>query len=105
TACLLVTQLCAIGHRPLRSFPTRRSSDLALRALLSRLRVYAISDQDDSGAWIRREFPDLFYIVSPGGYDAATWRGIMQPEPGFRSEEHTPELQSRENVVCRLRLE
>lgn len=55
----------------------------ALPGLLSRLRVYAISDQDDSGAWIRREFPELFYIVSPGGYDAATWRGIMQPEPGF----------------------
>jgi hypothetical protein len=38
--------------------------------------VYTISDQDDSGAWMRREFPRLFYIVSPGGYGAATWTGI-----------------------------
>ena len=28
-----------------------------LDALVSRLRVYAISDQDDAGPWIRREFP------------------------------------------------
>jgi hypothetical protein len=38
--------------------------------------VYTISDQDDSGSWMRREFPQLFYIVSPGGYGAATWTGI-----------------------------
>src|SRR5690606_41343626 len=28
-----------------------------------------------------------------------------QAEPGMRSEEHTSELQSRENLVCRLLLE
>jgi hypothetical protein len=49
--------------------------------LLSRLRVYSISDQDDAGPWIRKEFPDLFYIVSPstpisGEYASATWTGI-----------------------------
>ncbi len=44
--------------------------------LIAKLRVYTISDQDDSGAWMRREFPRLFYIVSPGGYGAATWTGI-----------------------------
>ena len=44
--------------------------------LITRLRVYTISDQDDSGAWLRKEFPHLFYIVSPGGYGAATWTGI-----------------------------
>ena len=32
--------------------------------------MYTISDQDDSGAWMRKEFPQLFYIVSPGGYGA-----------------------------------
>lgn len=41
-------------------------------ALAAKLRVYTISDQDDSGAWLRREFPELFYIVSPGGYGGAT---------------------------------
>jgi len=45
--------------------------------LAAKLRVYTISDQDDSGPWIRREFPSLFYIVTPGGdYGAATWTGI-----------------------------
>ena len=49
--------------------------------LVAKLRVYSISDQDDAGPWIRREFPDLFYIVSPstptsGEYYSATWTGI-----------------------------
>jgi hypothetical protein len=49
--------------------------------LVARLRVYSISDQDDAGPWIRREFPDLFYIVQPstptsGEYAYATWTGI-----------------------------
>ncbi|HTU66036.1 MAG TPA: nucleoside hydrolase-like domain-containing protein [Steroidobacteraceae bacterium] len=51
--------------------------------LLAKLRVYTISDQDDSGAWIRRNFPDLFYIVSPGGYGNATWSGIMEKVEGI----------------------
>lgn len=47
------------------------------KELISKLRVYAISDQDDSGIWIRNNFPDLFYIVSPGDdYGSATWNGI-----------------------------
>jgi len=48
---------------------------------IQKLRVYSISDQDDAGPWIRREFPDLFYIVQPttasgGEYYYATWTGI-----------------------------
>src|SRR3712207_8280358 len=31
--------------------------------------------------------------------------GILAPERGFRSEEHTSELQSRQYLVCRLLLE
>ncbi|MGW8317249.1 MAG: nucleoside hydrolase-like domain-containing protein, partial [Bacteroidales bacterium] len=58
---------------------TRPAEDLD--KFISRLRVYAISDQDNSGPWIRREFPDLFYIVTPGvnaggGFHHATWIGI-----------------------------
>lgn len=44
--------------------------------LVSKLRVYAISDQDDSAIWIRTEFPTLFYIVSPGRYERSTWGAI-----------------------------
>lgn len=52
-----------------------------LDKFISKLRVYTISDQDDSGPWIRKEFPELFYIVSPGfnaggAYHHATWSGI-----------------------------
>jgi hypothetical protein len=49
--------------------------------LIGMLRVYSISDQDDAGPYIRREFPGLFYIVMPstptsGEYYYATWTGI-----------------------------
>ncbi|MEQ8554826.1 MAG: DUF1593 domain-containing protein [Cyclobacteriaceae bacterium] len=52
-----------------------------LDEFVSRLRVYAISDQDNSGPWIRKEFPELFYIVTPGvnaggGFHHATWIAI-----------------------------
>lgn len=54
---------------------------IELAAFISKLRVYSISDQDDAGSWIRREFPDLFYIVQPSTQDGdeyarATWTGI-----------------------------
>ncbi len=58
---------------------TRSKEELS--KFVAKLRVYTISDQDDSGPWLRKEFPDLFYIVSPGfnsggAYHAATWSGI-----------------------------
>jgi hypothetical protein len=52
-------------------------------SILKKIRVYTISDQDNSGPWMRRMFPELFYIVSPGyqegneiGYNYGTWIGI-----------------------------
>lgn len=53
----------------------------ALARFVAKLRVYTISDQDDSGPWIRKNFPGVFYIASPGfhsrgGYHHATWTGI-----------------------------
>jgi len=57
----------------------RSSSELA--KLVARLRVYTISDQDDAGPWLRREFTYFFYIVSPSTPDwkefwRATWTNI-----------------------------
>jgi len=51
-------------------FPGRRNTD-----------EITISDQDDSGRWMRLNFPGLFYIVSPSSvdhheYHEATWTGI-----------------------------
>jgi len=54
--------------------------------LTAKLRVYTISDQDDSGPWMRREFPDLFYVVSPGNYFTATWSAILREVPGANNE-------------------
>jgi hypothetical protein len=55
--------------------------------LVRKLRVYTISDQDDSGPWLRKTFPQLFYIVSPGGnYMTSTWIGITFPAPGSNAE-------------------
>lgn len=59
----------------------RESRPDRVEAFVSRLRVYAISDQDDAGPWIRREFPTLAYIAIPSTPDGdqyyqATWTGI-----------------------------
>ena len=53
----------------------------ALETFVEKLRVYAISDQDDAGPWLRREFPTLHYIALPSTpdgdqYAQATWTGI-----------------------------
>lgn len=58
-----------------------KRSPAELERLVARLRVYTISDQDDAGPWLRRTFPALFYIASPGmhaggGYHMSTWVGI-----------------------------
>jgi hypothetical protein len=58
-------------------------SEPEVRRLVAKLRIYTISDQDDSGIWIRKEFPELFYIVSPGGYGAGTWTAINHVVPEF----------------------
>ncbi len=54
-----------------------------LERYIHKLRVYTISDQDDSGPWMRKRYPGLFYICTPGyehdgkgGYHFATWSGI-----------------------------
>ncbi|RDW82948.1 hypothetical protein BP5796_04439 [Coleophoma crateriformis] len=56
---------------------TRSESEVATFA--SKLRVYAISDQDDAGPWIRLKFPKMFYIASVHAfnmYGLAAWTGI-----------------------------
>src|SRR5690606_42056896 len=85
----------------LHSFPTRRSSDLppGHRALPLR--------SGEGGVLLRRGRgrDDL-----PRRRRHPRDRGRALPEPAAprerrRSEEHTSELQSRENLVCRLLLE
>lgn len=56
---------------------TRSGEETA--TVCAKLRVYAISDQDDTGLWIRIQFPSILYICSVHGwsqYGCATWTGI-----------------------------
>ncbi len=60
-------------------------SEQEVEKFVAKLRVYSISDQDDAGPWIRRNFPSLFYVVKPSSqdgaeYGSATWTGIAGDE-------------------------
>src|SRR5438874_9906516 len=68
--------------RFLHSFPTRRSSDLAMISGVTRRAC----------SWPRAARPE----ADPAARLRASW---------VRSEEHTSELQSRRELVCRLLLE
>ncbi|KAF5964200.1 hypothetical protein FCOIX_13518 [Fusarium coicis] len=68
---------------------SRTRSEDAVDAFVERLRVYAISDQDDTGIWIRLRYPQLFYVVSLHGfseYTVAAWNGISGEE--YRNFDH-----------------
>jgi cellulose-binding protein len=61
----------------------RASRPADIQRVVDKLRVYTISDQDDAGPWLRREFPRLHYIATPGDtndYHVATWTGISGDE-------------------------
>ena len=59
---------------------TRSAAEV--QQFVAKIKVYAISDQDFSGQWIRHNFPGIFYIVDASAGDAwqeyykATWTGI-----------------------------
>src|SRR5690606_41205073 len=74
------------------SFPTRRSSDLTLTsAVIGRAAAEEIS---------------MVSLMPPGvTVRVRSMRTVGSMESPSRSEEHTSELQSRENLVCRLLLE
>src|SRR5699024_11903565 len=91
---------------PLHSFPTRRSSDLI-----------PIKDErqplQHSGSGVVRDqrprptlaCPGLLPVVDPRQRDHAPADPGRTCPAGLRSEEHTSELQSRFDLVCRLLLE
>src|SRR5207302_2371082 len=96
---------------PLPSFPTRRSSDLArpgnlLRTALVRCRARdARREQRVLGGETGVDHClDAAHGVAPiVCYEDDA--GRLVAHAARRSEEHTSELQSRENLVCRLLLE
>src|SRR5207249_10387434 len=83
-----------VHHRSARSFPTRRSSDL--------LNVRAAPRKKQKGGWhVNNQPPEGPTQLDSHGLNLAFGRLV---ESG-RSEEHTSELQSRFDLVCRLLLE
>ncbi|EXA31509.1 hypothetical protein FOVG_17210 [Fusarium oxysporum f. sp. pisi HDV247] len=60
--------------------------------LRAKLRVYSISDQDDTGAWIRQQWPEIFYICAIHGWNQyfnAGWLGISSDLPGEEGADPT----------------
>src|SRR5690606_41725880 len=99
------------AHRDLLSFPTRRSSDLRSERCL----VVASSDtRPELGCGREAGVAgdgccQQVGIIGPHrdclAYRLAAVIALDQHSCASRSEEHTSELQSRENLVCRLLLE
>src|SRR5690606_40822314 len=98
---------CRAAHRGLPSFPTRRSSDLK--------RLLGPRGCAEPGAFLASQVLHRL-CHTPGGSQMAQGprpehgpltgvRVVELAGIGPRSEEHTSELQSRENLVCRLLLE
>src|SRR5207248_9143444 len=90
------------GHlRDLPSFPTRRSSDLRLRPLPPA--NWRIRCADDPEEYTRQTVVEtMSYVEDP--LEEPDARGT-RTEVQHRSEEHTSELQSPYDLVCRLLLE
>src|SRR5690606_41026663 len=102
---------CGARRRDLHSFPTRRSSDLGADA--GNVAHAGVADGQDGG------FGRFGVLGGVGGLKISHATPNARPWPldhfivldrhedkrTMRSEEHTSELQSRENLVCRLLLE
>src|SRR5690606_41011798 len=90
--------------RVLVSFPTRRSSDLPVQ----QLRPVSVRSPAGMAVWSNRLFifvPVLRLCWKPDDllvYDLGRSNRSARRRVGIRSEEHTSELQSREDLVCRL---
>src|SRR5690606_41321676 len=99
------------SHLDPHSFPTRRSSDLGsvrpsqeLASGLSTLSYVEYGDVATSlvdtaykHGWVQKNFDWRQWAQSKEAIE-------LRDDPAERSEEHTSELQSRENLVCRLLL-
>src|SRR5690606_40761597 len=96
-----------VDHRCLRSFPTRRSSDLCFLHEIIKVQHGAAAGFDVNAAFHRLATGKGREIARCATLDQGIERRIalIAPHHAVRSEEHTSELQSRENLVCRLLLE
>src|SRR5690606_41848236 len=103
---IFLAQASYVAPLVLHSFPTRRSSDLTDRQFLWTTRftvaaftVIVTSYAVATDATIHTMVENAYRITLAGAFVPLA-AGLF-----WRSEEHTSELQSRENLVCRLLLE
>src|SRR5690606_42102946 len=101
---------CA-AHLHLRSFPTRRSSDLTIievRDIFAQVparRKFLKGARAESSAItdvvkrLAMANPEIHFVLEGSDRNGSNWPAVSGEG---RSEEHTSELQSRENLVCRL---
>src|SRR5699024_12241682 len=96
-------------HRlPLPSFPTRRSSDLIEAVSFAHPKVLPqLADAAEVMAAVPRPDHVTYRGLAPNlrGAQRAADCGLHELVVVVRSEEHTSELQSRFDLVCRLLLE
>src|SRR5690606_41642134 len=99
------------NHRNPHSFPTRRSSDLIKRASAGTvIRLHLrIQQLFASGLAFRIALAHVGFLLVGYPRDHRSARNeqnrqMTETQRAHRSEEHTSELQSRENLVCRLLL-
>src|SRR5690606_41861217 len=101
--CYNSNAVCTL-YRHLHSFPTRRSSDLTRRKTQS-LTTRPGEMPPEFKKWlpaVSRFLRSARHI--PGANLTAAGCSLAADVLDARSEEHTSELQSRENLVCRLLL-
>src|SRR5690606_41569666 len=96
--------------RDLHSFPTRRSSDLGIfrpgrRQAPQETESYGLIQENSFHAVTQTPLSTFAADVDTASYSNVRRflkEGNLPPKDAVRSEEHTSELQSRENLVCRL---
>src|SRR5690606_40757260 len=102
-------------HTPPPPDPTPSPYTTLFRSQHVRFEPDLAGGRDDYDPWAnRRDYSLLsqphergrrYTVHLPERLAAATTYRVTVPQPDARSEEHTSELQSRENLVCRLLLE
>src|SRR5207237_6314539 len=97
-------------HQNLHPFPTRRSSDLSLvRQHLMKRESSGKKEKDPHLEWKItlpvQQFGNLDDFILAESVKESQYYFLSENRSDDRSEEHTSELQSHLNLVCRLLLE
>src|SRR5690606_41522158 len=101
-SCLCLVIQCYSTDKYLHSFPTRRSSDLRV---LKEADTLALAGHDVTIVGTAKGAAPVHHPRASGAHIQLCRSTINDALQASRSEEHTSELQSRENLVYRLLLE